>query len=127
MIKPIHQRDVPATTWYQGTDREITGFPLSDVDGIGKLGFGICELGPGCNTRPAHYHKLEEEHLYVLSGTATLHLGTDKFEMTEGSYVRFPAGQPEAHYVSNDTKEPLRYLMVGERHSEDEVVYPDDE
>ena len=110
-------------SWYRGTDREVFGRAISDVGGSSKIGFGILELSPGCNTLPAHYHTLEEEHLYVLEGVGTLHLGTEKFSLEKGSYITFPAGQAVPHFVSNESQAPLKYIMVGERIEGDEVVY----
>jgi len=124
--KPIHDSEVEIQVWYRSTDRELHGRALSDVGGSSKIGFGIVELSPGCNTLPGHYHKKEEEHLYVLGGTGTLHLGDETYLLVKGSYVNFPAGQEVAHYVSNESDEPLTYIMVGERLRDDEVVYPDD-
>ena len=122
---PIRDSEVPKTGWYTGTDREIFGQALCDVGGASKIGFGLIELSPGCNTRPAHYHTLEEEHLYVLAGEGTLHLGSETYPLMSGSYAHFPAGQAVAHYVSNESNQPLRYIMVGERIDGDEVVYPE--
>ncbi len=36
-----------------------------------------------CNTKPGHWHSKEEEHLFVLSGAATLHLGSEVFPMNQ--------------------------------------------
>ncbi len=124
--QPIHDSEVETQVWYRGTNRELHGRALCDAGGPAKIGFGIVDLQPGCNTKPAHFHSREEEHLYVLAGKGTLHLGTVQHQLIQGSYVHFPAGQEVAHYVSNDSDEPLRYIMVGERLEDDEVVYPDD-
>lgn len=124
--KPIQDSEVESQIWYQGTDREIRGRALCDVGGTSKIGFGIVELSPGCNTLPGHYHTREEEHLYVLEGTGTLHLGKETYRLERGSYVNFPAEQEIPHYVSNESDEPLKYIMVGERLEDDEVVYPAD-
>ncbi len=123
---PIRQADVQKIAWYQGTDREIFGQALCDVGGKSKIGFGVLELSPGCDTRPAHYHTLEEEHLYVLEGAGTLHLGADTYPLAKGTYVTFPAGQAVPHFLSNESGRPLKYIMVGERIDSDEVVYADD-
>ena len=124
--KPVQDSDVKQTAWYRGTDREVFGRALSDIGGSSKIGFGILELSHGCNTLPAHYHTLEEEHLYVLEGTGTLHLGDETYPLAKGSYVTFPAGQAIPHFLSNDSQAPLKYIMVGERNKDDEVVYASD-
>lgn len=121
--RPIQDSDVPIETWYEGTDREIHGRALSDFGGNAKIGFGIVDLPPGSNTKPAHYHTVEEEHLYVLKGTVTLHLGNRSFSLGPGCYVHFPASQPQPHYLDNDGNEVVRYIMVGERMENDDVIY----
>lgn len=122
--QPMRAADVPADVWYEGTDREIRGRALSDVGGRARVGVGLLELPPGSNTLPAHYHTHEEEHLYVLDGTLTLHLGAETHRLEPGSYVCFPAAQAVPHHLSNDGQVPARYLMVGERIEVDRVVYP---
>ena len=124
--KPINASEVENVVWYSGTDREIHGRALCDVGGLSKIGFGILDLSPGCNTLPAHYHTWEEEHLYVLEGAGTLHLGDRTYPLVKGSYVNFPAGQEIPHFVSNESDMPLKYIMVGERIEGDEVKYADD-
>jgi uncharacterized cupin superfamily protein len=126
MKRPVRVDDLPWQTWYAGTPREIRGKALCDVEGSAKVGVGILELPPGSDTRPAHWHTREEEHLYALSGRATLHLGSETFDLEPGSYIRFPAGQALAHHLSNPGSEPFCYLMIGERLADDEVVYPPD-
>ncbi len=122
--KPLHQADVPAQTWYENTAREIRGKALSDVGGHAKIGVGLLELPPGSNTKPGHWHSKEEEHLYAVSGSATLHLGDQTFPLVAGSYVCFPAGQAVPHYIENTGSDPFCYLMIGERIADDEVTYP---
>ena len=124
MKRPIHESEVAAESWYVATDREIRGKPLCDVGGKAKVGFGLMELPPGSSTKPAHWHSKEEEHLYVLSGQATLHLGPEQFTLRPGSYVCFPAAQAAGHYVENNASESFVYIIVGERIKDDEVTYP---
>ena len=124
MKRPVHESEIAAQVWYQGTKREISGKALCDAVSKSKVGFGLMELPSGCNTKPGHWHSKEEEHLFVLSGAATLHLGSEVFFLREGSYVCFPAGQQLAHYLDNTGSEPFRYIIVGERIEDDLVTYP---
>lgn len=125
MKRPVDSAEVPFRVWYEGTNREIHGKALSDVGGQAKVGVGLMQLPPGCNTRPGHWHSLEEEHLYALSGSAVLHLGTELHALGPGSYVCLPAGQAAAHHLDNRGTEPFVYLIIGERIAEDTVTYPD--
>lgn len=122
--QPLHESDVDVEVWYPGTDREIRGRALSDIGGRARVGVGLLELPPGSNTLPGHYHTHEEEHLYMLDGNLTLHLGDRTYPLGPGCYVCFPAAQAVAHYLSNDGQTTARYLMVGERIEADQVVYP---
>lgn len=83
MKPPIHESQVNAQVWYEGTDREIRGNALSDAGGKAKVGFGLMELPIGSNTKPGHWHSKEEEHLFALSGVATLHLGAESFRLSK--------------------------------------------
>jgi|TARA_Y100000310_G_scaffold278729_1_gene297403 uncharacterized cupin superfamily protein len=126
MKTPIQEASLRGRIWYKGTDREILGKALCDVGGKSNVGVGLLELAPACNTLPSHYHTHEEEHLFVLSGVAILHLGSETFELTEGSYVHFPAQQEIFHHLENISVEPFRYIMIGERNSADSVIYKKD-
>ena len=123
MKQPVLESEIPWQTWYEGTNRQIRGKALCDLGGRAKVGVGLLELPPGSTTKPAHYHSLEEEHVYAVAGRATLHLGSRTFELEAGSYVCFPAGQPEFHFLENRGDSAFRYLMIGERLSDDEVCY----
>jgi len=123
---PVHESEVPSEVFYRGTDREINGKALCDQGGRAKVGVGLMELPPGSHTKPAHWHSKEEEHVYVMSGRLTLHLGSQSYELTPGSFVCFPAGQRTPHYLHNTGAEPCRYLIVGERIEDDEVTYSRD-
>ena len=123
MSEPLHESDLDWVTWYEGTSREIRAKALCDVHGRSRVGVGLLELPPGSDTTPAHYHSHEEEHLYVVSGRAVLHLGDRTFELQPGSYVCFPAGAPLLHHLENCFESPCRYLIVGERIPEDVVTH----
>jgi uncharacterized cupin superfamily protein len=123
--RPLLASQVEAQTWYAGTDREIRGRALCDVGGRARIGVGLLELPAGSNTGPAHWHSLEEEHLYAISGHATLCLGAERYPLQPGSYVCFPAGQTLAHHLENNGTEPFVYLMIGERIPGDQVTYPE--
>ena len=42
-------------------------------------------LPPGRQANPAHYHLLEEEHVFVLEGALTLRLGARAFDFSPGT------------------------------------------
>ena len=65
-----------------------------------RIGVAIEELPPGMQTAPAHYHFLEEEHLFILEGSLTLRLGAERHRMQAGDYACFPAGQKAGQHES---------------------------
>jgi uncharacterized cupin superfamily protein len=73
----------------------------------------------------AHYHFLEEEQLMVLEGRPTLRLGDSRYRLKPGSFVVFPAGQQVGHAIVNETDEPARYLIIGERNPNEVTVHTD--
>ena len=66
-----------------------------------SLGVRIEELPPGSNSSYHHYHTAEEEHVLVLEGRATLHIGDDIAEVSKGDHVSFAAGDEVAHHFEN--------------------------
>jgi uncharacterized cupin superfamily protein len=98
---------------------------LGEYGGCSHVGVCMEEIAPGRQSYPMHYHLLEEEHLLVLEGSATLRLGDETFELTAGSYVCFPAGQKAGHALVNTGDTPCRYLMIGERNPSEVIVYTD--
>jgi uncharacterized cupin superfamily protein len=92
--------------------------------GGAHIGCRVEELAPGSFSSRAHYHTLEEEHVFVLAGHATLHLGKRKLPLAEGDHVCFEAGVTDAHTIENTSGEPFRFLVFGERKQGDVVIYP---
>lgn len=107
---------------------EITtprGESLRQLDLSGShLGVRIEELPPGGTSSIHHYHTLEEEHVLVLSGTATLYLGSSTQELRTGDHICFAPGEPEAHHIENTSEAVFKFLVFGERLPGDVVVYP---
>lgn len=94
-----------------------------DLSGA-NLGVRIEELPPGSNSSYHHYHTAEEEHVLVLAGRGTLHLGEDAVALSKGDHIVFEAGEELAHHIENTSAEPLTYLVFGERKKDDVVIYP---
>jgi uncharacterized cupin superfamily protein len=88
------------------------------------LGVRIEETPPGGTTSHHHYHTQEEEHVLVLAGTATLYLGDVAIELNADDHVWFPAAEEVAHHIENTSSKPFRFLVFGERKTDDVVFYP---
>jgi uncharacterized cupin superfamily protein len=126
-MKPFSVLDVPWTEFTE-TPRFACRYRHLSRAALGgnyRVGVAIEELEPGKQSAPAHYHMLEEEHVYVLEGTLTARIGAGSYEMTAGGYACFPAGQKAGHCLVNNSGTTCRYVIIGERNPDDVVVYPD--
>jgi uncharacterized cupin superfamily protein len=89
------------------------------------VGVAIEELPAGKQTALAHYHILEEEHLYILEGALTARIGAHAHEMKAGDYVCFPAAQKAGHCLVNNSGAVCRYVIVGENNPNEVAVFTD--
>jgi len=85
----------------------------------------MVELDPGKTAWPFHFHRANEEAIYVLAGVGTLRLGTDRLRVRTGDYVAMPIGADHAHQLTNTGSEVLRYLVLSTMVTPDVCVYPD--
>jgi uncharacterized cupin superfamily protein len=126
-IRPIKSDDVPWTAFADVPNFNIRYKHLT-LAACGEdyhVGVAIEELPPGMRTAPAHYHFIEEEHLYILEGALTLRLGAERYAMRAGDYACFPAGQKAGHTLVNEGDQTCRYVIVGENSPNEVVVYTD--
>jgi uncharacterized cupin superfamily protein len=126
---PISAADVawneegPGTgTRFGGRSKHLTYAAVGADYHVGVL---IESPAPGRRLWPRHYHMVEEEHVLILEGEATLLLGDEEHRMRPGDYVCFPAGHMVGHAVLNSGTGPCSYLMIGEHSPHDVCVYPD--
>jgi uncharacterized cupin superfamily protein len=120
VFEPFNIEDVP---WKKL--RGSTAFKLLGRYGGGsQVGVGIDMLAPGQYSNRFHYHLREEEHVFILKGSATLILGTRRYVMKERDYCCFPAGQRAGHHLFNHTKEKCLFMTIGDNHSDDVACFP---
>lgn len=125
--RPISSENVKWDEFSEGSRFAIRYRHLTSA-AVGEnyhVGFAVEELEPGKQSVPAHYHMLEEEHVYVLEGSLTLRLGEEQHAMKAGDYACFPAGQRAGHCLINESDKVCRYIIVGERNPNEVVVYTD--
>ena len=117
--------NINTATYGEGeSQRGEANWRFLDLSGE-HLGVRIEETPPAGTSSYHHYHTQEEEHVIVLAGTATLHLGDADIALNEGDHVWFRAGEEVAHHIENSSSEPFRFLVFGERKTDDVVFYPE--
>jgi uncharacterized cupin superfamily protein len=110
--------------WDPGEDWSGGGARSKRLPRGATLGASVYELGPA-NWVPFHFHHGSEELLVVLRGRPTLRTAAGSRELDEGEAVHFPTGPDGVHGVSNETSEPVRYLMASTLVSPEVAEYPD--
>jgi uncharacterized cupin superfamily protein len=110
--------------WPSGEDWSGGGSQGKQLPRGDDLGASVYELGHG-NWVPFHFHHASEELLVVLRGRPTLRTGDGSGQLEEGEAVHFPKGLAGVHGLSNETTEPVRYLMASTLRSPEVAEYPD--
>ncbi len=100
---------------------------LGDACGLTRFGVNLVTLGPGGQSALRHWHTLEDEFVYVLSGEVVL-VTERRRAGAEGRHVRRLSGRKkDAHHFVNRSAAPAEYLEVGNRIEGDNAFYPDDD
>jgi uncharacterized cupin superfamily protein len=109
-------------TRFGGRSKHLTAAAVGEDYHVGVL---IESPAPGRRLWPLHYHMVEEEHVLILEGEATLLLGDERHPMKAGDYACFPAGRKVGHALLNSGSGPCSYLVIGEHSLNEVCVYPD--
>ena len=89
------------------------------------MGVQVRTVAPAFAGTNRHFHTVEEEWTYVLSGRGRLRIGPLEFVVGLGHFAGYPPG-PRPHHFVNDGDEDLVFLEGGEsRPIEDGCWYPD--
>ncbi len=86
----------------------------------------IMRIPPKKAGYPYHYHILNEECFYLISGVGTLRAPEGEPEVTAGDFLFFPRGETGAHILTNASEtEPLVYLDIDTANEPEICFYPD--
>lgn len=101
--------------------------PLGDLFGLSNFGINLTTLAPGARSALRHAHSKQDEFVYILEGTPTLHTDSGKTLLAPGMCAGFKAGNGNAHCLINESTSPVRYLEIGDRTPGDSASYPDND
>lgn len=130
---PIHHKDIPARParspypppYDQGFHPDMLWKPVGAMLGLKNFGVNIVTLPAGAKSAERHWHKAQDEFVYLIEGALTVVSEAGETVMTVGESVGFRAGVPDGHVLVNHTPEPSTYLCVGDRAHPEHVTYPD--
>lgn len=99
---------------------------FSDTGKLTQFGAFVEILHPGARSSVKHWHRNEDEMVFMLEGEAVLHEGDTTQVLRPGDAATFRAGDALGHCLENRSENPIRYLVIGTRSGGDVVTYPDD-
>ncbi len=98
---------------------------LGDVAGLTRMGVQMRTVAPRMAGTNRHFHNVEEEWVYVLSGTGRVRIGPLDLPVERDCFVSFPPGPRPHHFINNGTDD-LVLIEGGERRPDNDTVwYPD--
>jgi uncharacterized cupin superfamily protein len=98
---------------------------LGDAFGLKNFGVNFTRLEPGAMSSMRHWHRKQDELVYMLEGEAVLVTDAGEQVLRPGMVVGFPAGRPDGHHLINRSTRDALYLEVGDRLPGDGADYPD--
>lgn len=93
--------------------------------GAKRLGYNVTEIPPGKKAFPYHFHHVNEELFFILSGTGTVRTPDGNHALAPGDLLCCPPGPEGAHQIFNTGTVPLRYLALSTERVPEVVEYPD--
>lgn len=98
---------------------------LGDAGGLNDFGVNLMRLAPGAWSSQRHWHDLEEEFVYVLSGEVVLIEDSGEIILRAGDCAAFPKNTRNGHHIINRSNADATLLEIGTRTTDDVTVYPD--
>jgi uncharacterized cupin superfamily protein len=99
---------------------------VGDAAGLTQFGVNLTRLPAGCWSSQRHWHTVEDEFVYVLSGEVVLVTDAGEEILRAGDCCGFKAGVADGHHLQNRSDNDAVVLEVGTRRpDEDEAYYSD--
>ena len=98
---------------------------LGDAAGLTDFGVNLLRLPPGAWSSQRHWHRNEDEFVFVVSGEVTLITNAGETVLRAGDCAGFPKGADDGHQLINRTGSEAICLEVGTRAQGDLCTYSD--
>ncbi len=98
---------------------------IARAGGLTQFGVNLCRLAPGAASSQRHWHKAEDELVFILEGEATLVEDEGETILHPGDAATFKAGVPNGHHIVNRSGRDILILEIGTRSQNDSGEYSD--
>jgi uncharacterized cupin superfamily protein len=98
---------------------------LGDAVGLTQFGVNLTTLKPGAASSQRHWHRNEDEFVYVLKGELVLCEDHSETVLKPGDAAGFKASSGNGHCLINRTQQDAVYIEVGTRTVNETTVYSD--
>jgi uncharacterized cupin superfamily protein len=98
---------------------------LGDAGGLTQFGVNRLQLPPGAWSSQRHWHALQDEFVFVVSGEVVLITDQGEETLRAGDCAAFPKNTPDGHHLVNRSDATAVCLEVGTRVDGERVVYSD--
>ena len=98
---------------------------LGNAAGLTQFGVNLTTLNPGAATALRHWHRHEDELVYVLEGELVLVEDEGETVLRAGDAAGWKAGVRNGHHLINRTDRDARLLEIGSRAPREHSEYPD--
>jgi uncharacterized cupin superfamily protein len=98
---------------------------LGNAVGLDQFGVNLSRLKPGAASSQRHWHRHEDELVYVLEGELVLVEDGGETVLRPGDAAGWKAGVADGHCLINRTDRDAVYLEIGSRARQEVANYPD--
>ncbi|HEY2749484.1 MAG TPA: cupin domain-containing protein [Polyangia bacterium] len=98
---------------------------LGDVAGLTQFGANLVRLPPGAWSSQRHWHRLEDELVWIVEGELVLVTDAGEETLRVGDCAGFKAGVRDGHHFQNRAGRDAIMLVVGSRVDGDSGEYSD--
>jgi uncharacterized cupin superfamily protein len=122
-IVPIIGVGYPAQFREQSAGRERR--KLGDAGGLEDFGVNLTRLPPGKWSAQRHWHRNEDEFVFVVQGEVVLVEDEGETVLRAGDCAAFPKNSGNGHHLQNRSAAIATYLEIGSRHPDDLITCSD--
>lgn len=92
---------------------------------LSDFGVNLTSLPPSKWSSQRHWHRDEDEAVYVVKGELTLVEDQGETILRAGDFATFPKNSGNGHHLQNRTDRVATYIEIGSRNSDDLITCSD--